>query len=132
MEVRSTIMKTFKRFTIPRSASAIDTFTTTITSNGSTNIDENLREEINNHPSTSHVQPFQTHHHHHHHSEQNLTRPTTTKTRPVSGDISTLIMQSTSNDFAPKKSKVSPNDGLDIGYSLDLVVVFLFVLDGFK
>ena len=88
-------MKTFKRFTIPRSASAIDTFTTPTAPNGSTNIDE----QISNQPPVSHVQHFRTHLHH---SEQNLNHlPRTTST-----DISTLIMHSTSNDLSVKKSKV--------------------------
>ena len=112
MEVGSSIMKTFKRFTIPRSASAIDSFTTTTTtttantttSNGSRNIEENLQQNIaafhSKHPPLSYVQQTRTHY-----SEQHLNHSMTT-TRPVSGDISSLMIHSQPNDFPPKKSKV--------------------------
>lgn len=111
MEVGSSIMKTFKRFTIPRSASAIDSFTTTTTTttaatttttNGSRNIDQkNIAAFHSKHPPLSYVQQTRTHY-----SEQDLNHPMTT-TRPLSGDISSsLMIHSQANDFPPKKSKV--------------------------
>jgi hypothetical protein len=103
MEVRSSIAKTFKRFTIPRSTSSIGTFTT---SNGaaSSNTEQNLEEITSTHhkhPPLSYVQHTRSHH-----SHQNLTRP-------LSEDISSFMIRSTStdlhlsaNEYTSKKSKV--------------------------
>lgn len=86
-------MKTFKRFTIPRSASAIDSFTTTTTTTStatSTTIEENLATFQSKHPPLSYVHQTRTQY----------------STRPLSGDISSLMIHSQMNDFPPKKSKV--------------------------
>ena len=111
MEVGSTIVKTFKRFTIPRSTSSIGSFTT---SNGTATSAEQSLEEIppskphHKHPPLSYVQHFRSHH-----SQQNLTslpssqqQPQHLATRPLSEDISSYMIRSTSTNFTPKKSKV--------------------------
>ncbi len=107
MEVGSSIVKTFKRFTIPRSTSSIGSFTT---SNGiASNIEqksEGITSSSNHqHPPLSYVQHFRSHQ-----SQQNLA---TSPIRPLSGDISSYMTRSASTDFhlstieyTPKKSKV--------------------------
>ncbi len=113
MEVGATIVKTFKRFTIPRSTSSIGSFTT---SNGTaTSAEQNLEEILpspskppslshHKHPPLSYVQHFRSHH-----SQQNLTSQPSQPhipTRPLSEDISSFMIRSTSTNFTPKKSKV--------------------------
>jgi hypothetical protein len=117
MEVSSTIAKTFKRFTIPRSTSSIGSFTT---SNGTaTNIEPNSQESTpshHKHPPLSYPQNFRPVQQHH--SQQNLAMPSPHQakyqlpTRPLSGDMSSFMVRSTSTDFpststTPKKSKVN-------------------------
>jgi len=116
MEVRSSIVKTFKRFTIPRSTSSIGSFTT---SNGTaSNIEQNPEEITSSsnhkHPPLSYVPHFQSHH-----SQHNLTISPSQQeqhlpTRPLSGDISSCMIrsastdfQSSTNEYTPKKSKVN-------------------------
>jgi hypothetical protein len=88
MEVGSSIVKTFKRFTIPRSTSSIGSFTT---SNGiASNIEqksEGITSSSNHqHPPLSYVQHFRSHQ-----SQQNLA---TSPIRPLSGDISSYMTRS--------------------------------------
>jgi hypothetical protein len=131
MEVGSTIVKTFKRFTIPRSASSIGSFTT---SNGTATSAEQHLEEIpsskptssshHKHPPLSYVQHFRSHH-----SQQNLTSIPSQQqhlpTRPLSDDISSFMIRSTSTNFTPKKNRV-------INLKIDSLKYFVFfVLDGF-
>lgn len=121
MEVTSSLSKTFKRFTIPRSTSSMGSFTT---SNGTaTNIELNFEDSAtppssssqttdpppsngHKHPPLSyaqHIRPLQ------HLSQQNLSSNSSQQvqppskshfaSRPLSGDISTLITRSSSTDF---------------------------------
>jgi len=111
MEVGSSIVKTFKRFTIPRSTSSIGSFTT---SNGTASNNEQKPEEItlplnHQHPPLSYVQHFRSHH-----SQQNLT---TSPIRPLSEDISLSMIRSAStnfpsstNEYTTKKSKMDNNN----------------------
>ncbi len=114
MEVGSTIVKTFKRFTIPRSTSSIGSFTT---SNGTaTSAEQNLEDippHSKPHSSSHHKHPplSYVHHFRSHHSQQNLTslpsqQPQHLSTRPLSEDISSYMIRSASTNFTPKKSKV--------------------------
>ncbi len=111
MEVGSSIVKTFKRFTIPRSTSSIGSFTT---SNGTASNNEQKLEEItlplnHQHPPLSYVQHYRSHH-----SQQNLT---TSPIRPLSEDISLSMIRSAStnfpsstNEYTTKKSKMDNNN----------------------
>ncbi|CAF3523228.1 unnamed protein product [Rotaria sordida] len=123
MEVSSRIAKTFKRFTIPRSTSSIGAFTT---SNGTaTNIEQNT-EEITPPSSSHHKHPPLSYTQHirsiqQHHSQENLNTSNLSQqknpylsTRPVSGDISSFMMNSSSTDInsstnenTTKKSKMN-------------------------
>ena len=119
MEVTSTLSKTFKLFSIPRSTSSIGSFTT---SNGTaTNSEQKFEESTplssNGHSSSSnhkhppksyiqHIRPTQ------HLSQQNLSLSTQQQEqqhqqqqkyhlpiRPLSGDISSFMTRSLSTDF---------------------------------
>lgn len=125
MEVTSTLSKTFKRFAIPRSTSSMGSFTT---SNGTaTNLESQLDDAYseaqpievlpsNGHSSTSsvhkhpplsyvqHIRPLQ------HLSQQNLSSSSQTQdyqhkyhipARPLSSDISSFMVRSSSTDFQP-------------------------------
>ena len=123
MEVTSSLSKTFKRFTIPRSTSSMGSFTT---ANGTaTNIELKFEESAtppssssqttdpvptngHKHPPLSyaqHIRPIQ------HLSQQNLSsvqqqqQQASSKnhlpTRPLSSDLSSLMTRSTSTDFHP-------------------------------
>ena len=125
MEVTSTLSKTFKRFTIPRSTSSMGSFTT---ANGTaTNVELEYEESTppsqsaafppsngqssshHKHPPLSyiqHIRPMQ------HLSQQNLSSPSQQAeqqaqeryhlpTRPLSGDISSFMIRSASTDFHP-------------------------------
>lgn len=104
MEVTSTLSKTFKRFTIPRSTSSMGSFTT---SNGTaTNLEQKFDETTppqttpsNGHGSASnhkhpplsyvqHMRPMQ---------QQKYHLPT----RPLSEDVSSFMTRSASSDFRP-------------------------------
>ncbi|CAF4527300.1 unnamed protein product [Rotaria socialis] len=121
MEVSSTIAKTFKRFTIPRSTSSIGSFTTsngTAASREQNSVESTPQSSHHKHPPLSyaqHCRPIQQHH-----SQENLNASTVQKTnrsfstRPVSGDISTYMIRSASTEFnsstnenTTKKSKMS-------------------------
>ncbi|CAF4067008.1 unnamed protein product [Rotaria magnacalcarata] len=121
MEVSSTIAKTFKRFTIPRSTSSIGSFTTsngTAASREQNSVESTPQSSHHKHPPLSyaqHCRPIQQHH-----SQENLNSATVQKpnrsfsTRPVSGDISTYMIRSASMEFnlstnesTTKKSKMS-------------------------
>jgi len=126
MEVTSSLSKTFKRFTIPRSTSSMGSFTT---SNGTaTNIELKFEESAtppssssqtadivptngHKHPPLSyiqHIRPLQ------HLSQQNLSTSSSSQqqqqqqqmknhlaARPLSGDLSSLMTRSSSTDFHP-------------------------------
>ncbi len=110
MEVTSTLSKTFKRFTIPRSTSSMGSFTT---SNGTaTNIEQKFDESTpptsqttpssghsassnHKHPPLSYVQHMRSMQHLSQQPEQKYHLPT----RPLSGDISSLMTRSASTDF---------------------------------
>jgi hypothetical protein len=120
MEVTSTLSKTFKRFTIPRSASSMGSFTT---SNGiATNIEPKFEESTppqlthappsNGHSSSNHKHPPLSYVQHmrpvQHYSQQNLSQSLQQQeqqqqkylpTRPLSGDISSFMIRSASTDF---------------------------------
>jgi hypothetical protein len=115
MEVTSTLSKTFKRFTIPRSTSSIGSFTT---SNGTATNAEQKFEELttqippfNGHSSSHHKHPPKSYVQHirpvQHLSQQNLSQQQQQQqqqnyhppTRPLSGDISSFMIRSASTDF---------------------------------
>ena len=122
MEVTSTLSKTFKRFTIPRSASSMGSFTT---SNGTaTNIEQKFEESAspqtaqappsNGHSASNHKHPPLSYVQHmrpvQHHSQQNLSESSEQQQpqqkyrlpiRPLSGDISSFMVRSASTDFHP-------------------------------
>ena len=122
MEVTSSLSKTFKKFSIPRSTSSIGSFTT---ANGTaTNVEQKFDETTSTqipsfngyssnhkHPPLSyvqHIRPVQ------HLSQQNLSVLSSQKhdhhlTRPLSGDISSLMTRSishSSNEHISKDNKV--------------------------
>ena len=125
MEVTSTLSKTIKRFTIPRSTSSMGSFTT---SNGTaTNLESKLDESYassqaiemppsNGHSSSYHKHPPLSYVQHirpvQHLSQQNLSSISSSQTqdhqqkfhlpaRPLSGDISSFMVRSSSIDFHP-------------------------------
>ncbi len=119
MEVTSTISKTFKRFTIPRSTSSMGSFTT---SNGTaTNIEKKYDESTppqatpsNGHSTSNHKHPPLSYVQHmrpiQHLSQQNLSQSLQEQqqqpkyqlpARPLSGDISSFMIRSASTDFNP-------------------------------
>ena len=127
MEVTSTLSKTFKRFTIPRSTSSMGSFTT---ANGTATSAELSYEEStppsqsaeippsNGQPSSHHKHPPLSYFQHmrpiQHLSQQNLTSPSQQPeqqqqaqqryqlpARPLSGDISSFMIRSASTDFHP-------------------------------
>ncbi|CAF2758487.1 unnamed protein product [Rotaria sp. Silwood2] len=132
MEVTTTLSKTFKRFAIPRSTSSMGAFTTT---NGTaTNVEQKLEEltssqttrdsSINGNSSSNHKHPPLSYVQHirpvQHHSQQNLSLSSQEQqqkyhlpTRPLSGDISSLMTRSlstdfqTPNDYTPKENKMN-------------------------
>jgi len=106
MEVGSTIVKAFKRFTIPRSTSAIGSFTT---SNGIATGIEQTPEESTPSSSSSSTSP--------HHKNppisyvQNIRliqqQQQHSSTPPLRENISSVMIHSTStDDNTPKKTKV--------------------------
>jgi len=122
MEVTSTLSKTFKRFTIPRSTSSIGSFTTangTATSNIEQKFDESTPPQTtqvtpsNGHSSSHHKHPPLSYVQHmrpiQHLSQQNISIPSQEQqqqkkkyhlhTRPLSGDISSFMTRSASTDF---------------------------------
>lgn len=136
MEVTSTLSKTFKRFTIPRSTSSMGSFTT---ANGTaTNIEQKYEESTtpsqstqitssNGHLSSNHKHPPLSYVQHirplQHLSQQNLSLSSYEQqqqqqqkyhlpTRPLSGDISSFMTRSASTDFhslneyAPQENNV--------------------------
>ncbi len=127
MEVTSTISKTFKRFTIPRSTSSMGSFTT---SNGTaTNLEQNFDESTppqttqvtpsNGHSSSNHKHPPLSYVQHmrpiQHHSQQNLSLSSQQQQeqqkyhlpiRPLSGDISSFMVRSASTDFHPSNEYI--------------------------
>ena len=125
MEVSSTISKTFKRFTIPRSTSSMGSFTT---SNGTaTNVEQKFDDSsamqaeqippFNGHSTSTHKHPPLSYVQHirpvQHLSQQNLSLPSQQQqdkeqkhplpARPLSSDISSFMMRSASTDFHPSK-----------------------------
>jgi hypothetical protein len=113
MEVGSTIVKAFKRFTIPRSTSAIGSFTT---SNGiATGIEQTPEESApssssstsphHKNPPISYVQNIRLI------QQQNLTDSSPqqqqqhSSTPPLRENISSIMIHST-DDYTPKKPKV--------------------------
>lgn len=127
MEVTSTLSKTFKRFTIPRSTSSMGSFTT---SNGTaTNLEQNFDESTppqttqvtpsNGHSSSNHKHPPLSYVQHmrpiQHHSQQNLSLSSQQQQeqqkyhlpiRPLSGDISSFMVRSASTDFHPSNEYI--------------------------
>lgn len=122
MEVSSTIAKTFKRFTIPRSTSSIGSFTT---SNGTATSKEANSEASTPSTSSNHKHPPLSYAQHlrsvqKHHSHENLTARNlqeenyNSSHRPLSGDKSSFMIRSASidlnsstNAYKTKKSKVN-------------------------
>ncbi|CAF3468617.1 unnamed protein product [Rotaria socialis] len=123
MEVTTTLSKTFKRFTIPRSTSSMGSFTTT---NGTaTNVEQKFEESpsvqdppSNGHSSSHHKHPPLSYIQHmrpiQHHSQQNLSSSSHEQQerqqqqqskkhhlpmRPLSEDISSFMIRSASTDF---------------------------------
>lgn len=128
MEVTSTLSKTFKRFTIPRSTSSMGSFTT---SNGTaTNLEQKFDESTppqttqvtpsNGHSSSNHKHPPLSYVQHmrpiQHHSQQNLSLSLQQQQqeqqtyhlpiRPLSGDISSFMTRSASTDFHPSNEYI--------------------------
>jgi len=129
MEVTSSLSKTFKIFSMPRSTSSMGSFTT---SNGTaTNLEQKYDESTppstsqttpsNGHSSSNHKHPPLSYVQHirpiQHHSQQNLSTSSQEQqqqqqqqqqlpkqkfklpTRPLSGDISSFMTRSASSDF---------------------------------
>jgi len=128
MEVTSTLSKTFKRFTIPRSTSSMGSFTT---SNGTaTNLEQKFDEStppqttqvtpLNGHSSSNHKHPPLSYVQHlrpiQHLSQQNLSLSSQQQEqqqqkyhlpiRPLSGDISSFMVRSASTDFHPSNEYI--------------------------
>ncbi|CAF1452419.1 unnamed protein product [Adineta steineri] len=134
MEVTSTITKTFKKFTIPRSTSSMGSFTT---ANGTaTNLEQKFEElttnqltqvpPYNGHSSSNHKHPPLSYVQHmrpvQHLSQQNLSLSEQQQqqqqqqqpkhhmsARPLSGDISSFMVRSASTDFHPSNEYI-PNE----------------------
>ncbi|CAF1609675.1 unnamed protein product [Adineta ricciae] len=138
MEVTSTLSKTFKKFTIPRSTSSMGSFTT---ANGTaTNVEQRFEElttsqtippppaPFNGHSSSHHKHPPLSYVQHmrpvQHHSQQNLSLSLQQQeqelqqqqqpqyrlpTRPVSSDVSSFIVRSATTDFHPS-NEYSPQE----------------------
>lgn len=123
MEVTSTLSKTFKRFTIPRSTSSMGSFTT---SNGTaTNIEQKFDESTppqttpsNGHSASNHKHPPLSYVQHMRPMQQQISQKNTSPlsqqqqkyqlpTRPLSGDISSFMTRSASSDFRPSNEFLS-------------------------
>lgn len=137
MEVTSTLSKTFKIFSIPRSTSSMGSFTT---ANGTaTNLEQKYDESTppsNGHSSSNHKHPPLSYVQHirsaQHHSQQNLSAPSQEQqpqqqqqqqqsqkqklhlpTRPLSTDVSSFMTRSASsdfygtNDYLPKENDIN-------------------------
>ena len=125
MEVTSTLSKTFKRFTIPRSTSSMGSFTT---SNGTaTNLEQKFDESTpsqttpsNGHSASNHKHPPLSYVQHMRPMQQisqknssPLSQQQQSKhhlpTRPLSEDVSSFMTRSASSDFRPS-NEYRPTD----------------------
>lgn len=120
MEVSSTIAKTFKRFTIPRSTSSIGSFTTsngTASNKEQNSVESTPQSSHHKHPPLSYAQHFRPIQQHH--SQENLSGSIVQQqnygysNRPLSSDMSSYMVRSAStdintstNEHTTKKSKV--------------------------
>ena len=117
MEVGSTIAKAFKRFTIPRSTSAIGSFPAsngTASNNIEISIDEPMPPpwqvpldsalNVNRHPPLSYVQNIRLNQQHK--TDESIPQPHAS-TPPLRENVSSVMIRSPSADeYTPKKSKV--------------------------